>query len=200
MSQNVGRTTDALPATTRVPQQLRTPAWASCLQLERRPHGVQHSTGRGPNAVAVPFTIAEPMTVHSRSGLPWNARRDRQGALSARKMSSWLGAASFRNPADPDQLYLSPTDFICSIQQAAHGHSTVTDLARLRRARLVVCARRCAPSHRWRDVSAPPNRDPCRALRARGPVGREARARHSTVTLGLWLRPGLTALHIAGAM
>jgi hypothetical protein len=38
-------------------------------------------------------------------------------------------------------------------------------------------------------------------------AGREARARHSTVTLfarflalGLWLRPGLTALHIAGAM
>jgi hypothetical protein len=72
---------------------------------------------------------------------------------------------------------------------------------------LVVCARRCAPSHRWRDVSAPPNQETCSALRARGPAGREARALHSTVTLfarflelGLWLRPGLSALHIAGAM
>jgi hypothetical protein len=38
-------------------------------------------------------------------------------------------------------------------------------------------------------------------------AGRAARTRHSTVTLfarfltlGLWLRPGLSALHIAGAM
>ena len=38
-------------------------------------------------------------------------------------------------------------------------------------------------------------------------AGRAARARHSTVTLfarflalGLWLRPGLTDLHIAGGM
>ena len=122
---------------------------------------------------------------------------DALGPCESRKVSRPEGPLKIKYPKQIWLLVMPRDPCVCLPQlygfflsqhrcaaQAAHGHSTVTDLARLRGAAwLVVCARRCAPSHRWRDVSAPPNQETCSALRARGPAGREARARHSTVTL-----------------